>query len=90
MSEYVLLKSTEPKGAALYRDEELVATWDKHDPDDYVAAQVAAKAGDAEVVERKWGSEDWPYDLPNAPAGKKRTSAREPAPADPAVEGGDA
>lgn len=65
MSKYVLLKSTNPTGAALYFDDELIATWDKHEPEGSVMAQVRMRAGDAEIVERQWNQGEWPYDLPN-------------------------
>lgn len=86
MTEYVLLKSTDPKGCALYRDDELLATWDKHEPDEAVASQVALRCGDTDVVERKWSGGAWPYDLPP----KKERARREPAAVEPAAEGGDA
>lgn len=82
MTDYVLMTSTEPKGAALYRDDELVATWDKHETDKSVAAQVSLHCGDAEVVERKWPGGAWPYDLPT----KKERTRREPAAVEPAAE----
>lgn len=64
--EHILLVA--PYGKAFYIGNELQATWDHRDADDYVNGQVTARVGEGvEVVERKWHKPSFPKTLP-APA----------------------
>lgn len=64
---------TNDKGKALYKGDELVATWDKKEPQSSVESQVSMRTSDAdEVVEVAYRNMNFPEKLPTVKPEKEK------------------